>query len=96
MIQNTSFQKKVVYLILIALLMVSRIPYPHVITQILRGRRSFSHVVVLVFTSMAVLTVRWYAIPILCCLYTAIPALRYGWSLMRRSQQPSASSREVS
>ena len=71
------------FAMLIALLMVSRIPYPHIITQMFRGRRSFSHVVVLVFTLMALLTVRWYAIPALCCLYAAIPAARYGWSLLR-------------
>ncbi len=70
---------------LVALLMVSRIPYPHVITQLLRGKRSFSHVVAIVFTLMALLTVRWFAIPILCCLYAFIPALRQAWSLIRRS-----------
>ncbi len=71
------------FAVLIALLMVSRVPYPHITTQLLRGKRSFSHVVTIVFTLMALLTVRWYAIPILCCLYTAIPALRYGWVLVR-------------
>ncbi len=71
---------------LLALLMVSRIPYPHVITQMLKGKRSFSHVVVIVFTLMVLLTVRWYAIPVLCCLYAAIPAVRYAWSLLRPAQ----------
>ncbi|NOY41729.1 MAG: CDP-diacylglycerol--serine O-phosphatidyltransferase [Planctomycetes bacterium] len=68
---------------LLALLMVSRIPYPHVLIQTFRGKRSFSHVVVIVFTLMVLLTVRWYAIPVLCCLYAAIPAIRYAWSLLR-------------
>lgn len=71
------------FAVVISLLMVSRIPYPHLITQFLRGKKSFSHVVVILFTIVALATVRWYAIPILCCLYTAIPALRYGWSLAR-------------
>ncbi|MCA9231676.1 MAG: CDP-diacylglycerol--serine O-phosphatidyltransferase [Planctomycetales bacterium] len=69
------------FAIAIALLMVSRVPYPHAFTQLLRGRKSFSHIVVLVFTIMVLLTVRWYAIPILCFLYIAIPALRHGWYL---------------
>lgn len=69
------------FAIAVALLMVSRVPYPHAFTQILRGKKSFSQVVVIVVTMMVLLTVRWYAIPILCCLYTTIPAIRYGWSL---------------
>lgn len=66
----------------VALLMVSRVPYPHFVTQLLRGKRSFSHVVTIVVTLMVLLTVRWYAIPILGCLYVAIPALRAGWSFV--------------
>ena len=75
------------FAMLIALLMVSRIPYPHIITQLLKGKRSFSHLVVIVFTLMALLTVRWYAIPILCCLYAAVPAVRYVWALVRPAQK---------
>jgi len=75
-----------IFAILLALLMVSRIPYPHVVTQLLRGQRSFAHVVAIVFTLMALLTVRWYAIPILCFFYAVIPPLRLAWSLMRRSR----------
>jgi len=59
--------------------MVSRIPYPHLVTQLLRGKRSFSHVVTIVVALMVLLTVRWYAIPILGCGYVAIPALRAIW-----------------
>lgn len=78
------------FAIAVALLMVSRVPYPHAIKNLLRGRKSFSHVVVIVFTIMVLLIVRWYAIPILCCLYIAIPALRYGWTLATsRNKQPS-------
>jgi len=63
----------------VALLMVSRVPYPHFVSRILRGKRSFSHVVTIVVALIALLTVRWYAIPILGCLYVAIPALQAGW-----------------
>ncbi len=75
------------FAIAVALLMVSRVPYPHAFTQLLRGRKSFSHVVVIVFTIMVLLTVRWYAIPILCCAYTTIPAIRHGWTLARSRER---------
>lgn len=68
-----------VFAIFVALLMVSRVPYPHLVTQLLRGKRSFSHVVTIVVVLIALLTVRWYAIPILGCGYVAIPALRAVW-----------------
>lgn len=71
------------FAIAVALLMVSRVPYPHAFTNLLRGKKSFSQVVVIVFTLMVLLTVRWYAIPLLCSAYIAIPAVRYGWTLAR-------------
>jgi len=74
------------FALLIALLMVSRIPYPHVVTQLLRGQRSFSHVVGLVFALMILLSVRWYAVPALCVLYAVVPLLRYGWFMIRHRQ----------
>ncbi|MCG8449327.1 MAG: CDP-diacylglycerol--serine O-phosphatidyltransferase [Pirellulales bacterium] len=75
----------------VALLMVSRIPYPHLITQFLRGKRSFSHVVTIVFALMILLSVRWYAIPILCGLYAAVPAILHAWSLTLQSRRTSRS-----
>lgn len=64
----------------VALLMVSRIRYPHLVTQLLRGKKSFAHIVTIVFVIMVLMSVRWYAIPILCGLYAALPALFYLWS----------------
>ncbi len=69
--------------IVIAVLMVSRIPYPHIITQFVRGRRSFAHVVGLVFAIMLLVTFRWYVVPFVCGLYVAIPAAQYLWKLTR-------------
>ena len=70
----------------VALLMVSRVPYPHLVTQLLRGKRSFSHVVTTVVIVIALLMVRWYAIPLLGCGYVGVPALRAAWkSLARKS-----------
>ncbi len=46
------------FAVVIALLMVSRIPYPHPLTQFVRGQRSFAQLVAIVFSLMALLTVR--------------------------------------
>jgi|GEM_PF-4632033 len=64
--------------------MVSRIPYPHVVTQLLRGQRSFSHLVGIVFALMVLLSVRWYAVPALCVLYVVVPLLHHGWLWARQ------------
>ncbi len=71
------------FAIVIAILMVSRIPYPHPLTQLLRGQRSFAHIVAIVFAVVAVLTVRGYAVPLLCVLFVLVPPLRFAWELAR-------------
>lgn len=63
----------------LALLMVSRIPYPHIVTHLVKGQKSFPQLVAIVFAIMALLTVRLYAIPLLCGLYAIVPALLYAW-----------------
>ncbi len=82
------------FAMMIALLMVSRIPYPHIVGQLLRGQRSFPHVVAIVFALMVLLSVRWYAVPFVCCLYAIVPALLYAWTFLnnrstRRRRTPS-------
>ena len=74
----------------VALLMVSRVPYPHFVTKLLRGKRSFSHVVMIVVVLIGLLTVRWYAIPFLACMYVAIPAIQAGWSLVTQKKHHQA------
>ena len=54
------------------LLMVSRIPYPHPLTQFVRGQRSFAQLVAIVFSLMAILIVRHYAMPLLCVLFVLV------------------------
>ena len=76
----------------VALLMVSRVPYPHLVTQLLRGKRSFPHVVMIVFGMIGLLTVRWYAIPILGCGYVAIPVLRAAWMNSVRKKELASTS----
>jgi CDP-diacylglycerol--serine O-phosphatidyltransferase len=67
------------FAILIAILMVSRIPYPHPLTQFLRGQHSFAHIVAIVFALVAILIVRGYAVPLLCVLFVVIPPGRFAW-----------------
>jgi hypothetical protein len=64
---------------------------------LLRGKRSFSHVVSIVVALIVLLTVRWYAIPILGCLYVAIPALQAAGTLWAsRKKQPAVPTGEAS
>jgi CDP-diacylglycerol---serine O-phosphatidyltransferase len=83
--------------IAIALLMVSRIPYPHLVTQLLRGQKSFPQLVAIVFTCAVLLAVRWYAIPVLCGLYVFVPLLWFFWQQRGRSAsfQPKIASEDV-
>ena len=71
------------FAVIIAILMVSRIPYPHPLTQLIRGQRSFAHIVAIVFALVAILIVRGYAVPLLCVLFVLIPPLRFGWEVAR-------------
>jgi CDP-diacylglycerol---serine O-phosphatidyltransferase len=67
------------FAIVIAVLMVSRIPYPHPLTQFLRGQRTFAQLIGIVFSLMAILIVRNYAIPLLCVMFVLWPPLKYAW-----------------
>ncbi len=75
------------FALLVALLMVSRIPYPHVVNQLFRGQRSFGHVVGLVFALVAVMLIRGYAVPILCCAFVLAPPIRFLIELARRRKK---------
>ena len=78
-----------IYAIVLALLMVSRIPYPHVVNQVFRGQKSFSHVVKLVFALVAIMVIRGYSVPILCTAYALGSPARYFWEKLveRRHQE---------
>ncbi len=65
--------------LLIAILMVSRITYPHVVTHLVRGQKTFPQLVTIVFILMALFVVRWYVIPVACGLYALTPPLVHGW-----------------
>ncbi len=72
---------------LLALLMVSRLPYPHVVSQFLRGNRNFSHVVGLVFGVMLALLVPFYSVPIIACSFALFPLLKFLWNRIYRRRE---------
>lgn len=64
---------------LVALLMVSRIPFPHLMNQIFRGQRSFGHVVGVLFALAAVMSAPSYVLPLACTGFALSGPLRYAW-----------------
>jgi CDP-diacylglycerol--serine O-phosphatidyltransferase len=70
--------------LLLAILMVSRVPYPHVVNQFLRGHKSFGHVVAVVFALVVVLAVSGYAVPAVCTTFALTPPV---WHLYQRLVQ---------
>lgn len=65
--------------LLVALLMVSRIRYPHITNRILRGQRSFGHVVAVVFFFVALMIVRSYAIPVAASAFALYGPIHLAW-----------------
>lgn len=67
------------FAVLVAVLMVSRIPYPHVVNQIFRGHRGLGHLVSLVFALVAVMVIRRYSVPLICAGFVFVGPIRYAW-----------------
>jgi CDP-diacylglycerol--serine O-phosphatidyltransferase len=67
------------FALVVALLTVSRVPYPHAVTHTLRGKKSFPQFVAIVFAAMAIWAVRWYAVPAVAALYAMAPPLYHAW-----------------
>jgi CDP-diacylglycerol--serine O-phosphatidyltransferase len=65
--------------VVIALAMVSRIPYPHAVNFFIRGQKSFPQLVGLVFAILALVAVGRYAIPVFCGLYALVPPVVFAW-----------------
>jgi CDP-diacylglycerol--serine O-phosphatidyltransferase len=75
----------------LAILMVSRVPYPHLANQMLRGRRSFGHLVKLVFAGVAVLLMRELSLPVMFWGFALSIPLLLLWKLVwhrQPSEQP--------
>jgi CDP-diacylglycerol--serine O-phosphatidyltransferase len=64
---------------LTALLMVSRIPYPHVVNQLFSGQRSFAHLVTVVFALLVVMMIRGYSVPLISGFFVFQGPVRYLW-----------------
>ena len=77
--------------LLVALLMVSRIRYPHITNRVLRGHRSFGHVVAVVFSFVAIMVVPGYAIPIAASAFVLYGPIRLAWEkwVQRRHREES-------
>ena len=67
------------YAAALGLLMVSRIPYPHVVNQIFKGERSLGHIVSVLFALVAIVAVRGYAVPLVCLAFVLNGPWRYFW-----------------
>jgi CDP-diacylglycerol--serine O-phosphatidyltransferase len=68
----------------VALLMVSRVPYPHAVTHTFRGQKSFPQLVAIVVALLAVWAVRWYAVPAIAAAYSLAPPLYHAWQWSTR------------
>jgi CDP-diacylglycerol---serine O-phosphatidyltransferase len=77
------------FAVMAALLMVSRIPYPHVVNQIFRGQRTFAHLVAVIFSLVAVMVIRGYSVPIICGAFVLYGPIRFCWEkiVQRRHQE---------
>jgi CDP-diacylglycerol---serine O-phosphatidyltransferase len=75
------------FAVMLALLMVSRIRYPHVANQIFRGQKSFAHVVAVVFALVAVMVIRGYSVPIICCAFVFYGPLHFCWEKVVEHRQ---------
>ncbi|MGW8256500.1 MAG: CDP-diacylglycerol--serine O-phosphatidyltransferase [Thermoguttaceae bacterium] len=71
------------YAVALALLMVSRLSYPHIVNQFFRGQRSFAHVVAVIFALVAVMLLHGFAIPLLFFVFAFSAPARFVWQKTR-------------
>jgi CDP-diacylglycerol---serine O-phosphatidyltransferase len=65
--------------LMLAALMVSRIRYPHITNRVLRGQRSFGHVVAVVFFFVAIMVARGYALPVAASVFAIYGPAHLAW-----------------
>jgi CDP-diacylglycerol---serine O-phosphatidyltransferase len=75
------------FALIVGLLMVSRIRYPHLVNQLFRGQRSFNHVVAVVFLVVVVMLVRGYSLAILCTAFVVSGPVRFVWNEVVRRRE---------
>jgi CDP-diacylglycerol--serine O-phosphatidyltransferase len=71
------------YAVIVALLMVSRIPYPHIVNQAFRGQRGMGHIVGLLFALGAIMSIKGYSVPIICAAFVLGPPIKFAWKQFR-------------
>ena len=64
----------------VACLMVSKIRYTHVFSQLFRGKRNRQHVIQLVFTLAAIYMAREMAVPLIFCYFAFASPIRALWT----------------
>lgn len=74
--------------LIVACLMVSRIRYPHIFNQLFRGRRSFQHLVKLIFALVVIAAVHELAIPLILSYYVLASPLRALWTRIAHKPPP--------
>jgi CDP-diacylglycerol--serine O-phosphatidyltransferase len=75
--------------LVVALLMVSRVPYPHVTKQVLRGKRHFSHLVQFIVIAFFVVIIYKFAAVLIFWIYgLGIPARYFILRSLRREKLP--------
>ncbi len=80
----------------VSALMVSRVPYPHIVNQIFRGQRSFGHIVGVVFALVAIMVIRAYSIPVLCTGFVLGPPAKFLIQrLLRRAPEAGSESEPI-
>ena len=70
-----------------ALLMVSRIPYPHVFDEFFRGNRNLTQFVQLLFVLIAIFTVHELALPLIFSAFALAPPAQLAWLRITRRWQ---------
>jgi len=71
-----------------AILMVSRIRYAHLFNQMIRGRRSRTQILQIVFAMVLVFVVREMALPVLFCTFAFSSPLRAVWQRYAPQAKP--------
>ncbi len=75
--------------LVIALLMVSKVPYPHVTKQVLRGRRTLGHLIQVLLSVFIILLVRELSLLIIFWVYALAMPVRYALiKSLRREAMP--------
>jgi CDP-diacylglycerol--serine O-phosphatidyltransferase len=67
------------FAVLVAILMVSRIPYPHVVNQVFSGQHSFAHLAMVVLFLAGVMLVRGFAVPLISAVFVLQGPIVYLW-----------------